>query len=232
MKKLCIIPARGGSKRIPLKNIKNFCGKPIITYSIQAALDSQLFDEVMVSTDDGDIANIAQTSGASVPYMRSKKNSDDFATTFDVIEEVLAFYKSKNQFFDSVCCIYPCAPFVTAEGLHSSLKVLTDGDFDSVFPVIQFSFPIQRALKLSGEKASYFYPEHSLSRSQDLKPSYHDAGQYYWIRVNVLERKKSIVTDNSGVVIISELQGQDIDNETDWKIAELKYQLTAGNARS
>ena len=147
MTKLCIIPARGGSKRIPKKNIKLFLGKPIIAYSIEAAIESKLFDVVMVSTDDDEIKEIAISYGASVPFLRSKKNSDDFATTYDVIEEVLLKYKEVGENFEIACCIYSCAPFVTKEKLNESLKLLNTNKYDSVFPVIQFEFPIQRALK-------------------------------------------------------------------------------------
>lgn len=225
MSNLCIIPARGGSKRIPRKNIKPFLGKPIIAYSIEAALKSKLFDEVMVSTDDFEIAAIAKKYGASVPFMRSDKTSNDFATTFDVIYEVLLEYKLLNKKFDFGCCIYPCAPFVTKEKLAESFRLLMGKNFDSVFPIIPFSFPIQRALKENEQKVSFFYPKYSLTRSQDLEKSYHDAGQFYWLNTNICMEKKEIITDNSGSVILTELEGQDIDNEIDWKLAELKYEI-------
>ncbi|RUT70416.1 pseudaminic acid cytidylyltransferase [Flavobacterium cupreum] len=225
MSNLCIIPARGGSKRIPRKNIKPFLGKPIIAYSIEAAINSGLFDEVMVSTDDSEIAEIANKYGATVPFLRTEKASSDFATTFDVIEEVVAQYEAINRNFDFICCLYACAPFVTSDKLSESLKMLETQEYDSVFPVIPFGFPIQRALKLEGEKINFFYPEFSLSRSQDLEKSYHDAGQFYWMNINRCLKKKKIVTNNSGCIIISEIEGQDIDNHIDWKLAELKYEL-------
>jgi pseudaminic acid cytidylyltransferase len=225
MSNLCIIPARGGSKRIPRKNIKSFLGKPIIAYSIEAAINSGLFNEVMVSTDDYEIAEIANKYGATVPFFRTEKTSTDFATTFDVIEEVVEKYQAINRNFDFICCLYACAPFVTSDRLSESLKMLEKQDYDSVFPVIPFGFPIQRALKFEGEKINFFYPEFSLSRSQDLERSYHDAGQFYWMNVSRCLKEKKIVTNNSGSIIISEMEGQDIDNHIDWKLAELKYEL-------
>jgi pseudaminic acid cytidylyltransferase len=226
MGNICIIPARGGSKRIPRKNIKHFLGKPIIAYSIEAALKSALFDEVMVSTDDSEIAEIAKRYGAKVPFLRTEKNSNDFATTYDVVEEVILKYQTLGLSFEHTCCLYSCAPFVTKDKLIESFKFMLDNNFDSVFQVMTFGFPVQRALKLNvDKKISFFYPEYSLSRSQDLVPSYHDAGQFYWMETENCIVEKRIVTNNTGCVIISEIEGQDIDNEIDWKLAELKYEL-------
>ena len=225
MANLCIIPARGGSKRIPKKNIKLFLGKPIIAYSIKAALNSKLFDEVMVSTDDNEIAKIAIQHGAKVPFMRSEKTANDFATTFDVIFEVLKDYDLLNKKFNYSCCIYPCAPFVTKEKLTASFEILQQNNFDSVFPIIPFGFPIQRALKQKDLKVSFFYPEFDITRSQDLEKSFHDAGQFYWLNTLACNKKNKIITNNSGSIILSELEGQDIDNEVDWKLAELKYEI-------
>ena len=225
MANICIIPARGGSKRIPRKNIKLFLGTPIILYSIKAALDSQLFDEVMVSTDDVEIAEIAKKYGAQVPFMRSKKNSDDFATTYDVIEEVIQSYKYQGKEFEHLCCIYPCAPFVSSETLKLAFSELVKNNFDSVFPVIAYSFPIQRALCKKEGKISMIQQKYLNTRSQDLDESFHDAGQFYWTNTNKLLLSKQLLTSNTGGVLISELQAQDIDTETDWKLAELKYQL-------
>jgi pseudaminic acid cytidylyltransferase len=222
---LCIIPARGGSKRIPKKNIKYFFGKPIIAYSIEAAINSDLFDEVMVSTDDFEIATIAKKYGAAVPFLRSDETANDFATTFDVIQEVVKEYELLSKTFEFTCCIYACAPFVTANTLNMSLDLLLESKFDSVFPIMPFGFPIQRALKQERKKVSFFYPEFSLFRSQNLEKSYHDAGQFYWMNTAECIKKKQILTDNSGSIILSELEGQDIDNEVDWKLAELKYEL-------
>jgi len=225
MGNICVIPARGGSKRIPRKNIKEFLGKPIIAYSIQAALDSGLFDEVMVSTDDLEIADIAKKYGAKVPFMRSAKNSDDFATTFDVIEEVINYYKDQSIEFDNLCCLYSCAPFVSPKVLLRAYNQLTKKEFDTVFPIIAYSFPIQRALRVNQGKVSMILEANLNIRSQDLEERFHDAGQFYWCNtIEVLKRKK-ILTPNSGGIIITELEAQDIDTETDWKLAELKYKL-------
>jgi len=225
MAKLCIIPARGGSKRIPKKNINFFLGKPIIAYSIEAALNSGLFDAVMVSTDDAEIAEIAKNYGAKVPFMRSNKTADDYATTFEVIEEVLLQYQKINEVFEYTCCLYACAPFVTEVKLKEAFNLLQNKKFDSVFPLMPFGFPIQRALQKKENKVSFFYPEYSLTRSQDLETSFHDAGQFYWLNTAVCLEQRQILTNNSGSIVLSELEGQDIDTEVDWKLAELKYEL-------
>lgn len=223
MSNIAIIPARGGSKRIPQKNIKPFCNKPIIAYSIEAALASNLFDEVMVSTDDERIATIALQFGASVPFMRSAKNADDFATTLDVLNEVIQQYSLLERRFEYGCCIYPTAPFVTNTILHTAFNTMKEDGFDSVFPVVKYSYPIWRSLKIENGRPSMWWPENMLKRSQDLPPSYHDAGQFYWFNTNKIENAASLFTDNSGVIIIDELHVQDIDNLEDWKLAEIKY---------
>jgi N-acylneuraminate cytidylyltransferase len=224
-KNLCIIPARGGSKRIPRKNIKNFLGKPIIAYSIKAALQSKLFDEVMVSTDDEKIADIAKQYGANVPFLRSKSNSDDFATTLDVINEVIESYRKQGRNFDYVCCLYPTAPFTTESKLKQAFFKLQDENLDAVFPVMAFSYPIQRSLKIEDNKISFFYPEFKNCRSQDIEEAFHDSGQFYFFKMEAFLKNKSIFTENTGGIIISQMEAQDIDNETDWKIAEIKYEL-------
>lgn len=226
MSNLAIIPARGGSKRIPRKNIKLFLGKPIIAYSIEAAINSDLFDEVMVSTDDAEIVEIAIQYGAKVPFMRSEKTSNDFATTFDVVEEVINSYKEKEIEYENVCCIYPCAPFVIEQKLKEAYDLFVKEHFDAVFPVVQFGFPIQRALNMDDSgKISFIYPEYALTRSQDLLSSYHDAGQFYWMSTETCMQQQKIITANTGSIVITELEGQDIDNDLDWKLAELKYEL-------
>jgi len=223
MPRLAIIPARGGSKRIPRKNIRDFHGKPIIAYSIETALNSGLFDEVMVSTDDEEIADIAGQYGAKVPFLRSEQNSDDTASTLAVILEVLEKYKEFGLEFEKVCCIYPTAPLIKAEDLNAGLELLS-GDIASVFPVMPFSFPILRSLKVSEDHfVSMNWPEHSQTRSQDLAPAYHDAGQWYWLRPDLI--KDSLYTDKSKVIILSEMDVQDIDNDSDWKMAEMKWSL-------
>lgn len=225
MASLAIIPARSGSKRIPGKNIKDFFGKPVIAYSIQVALDCGLFDEVMVSTDDLEIAEIAKVHGAQVPFLRSEKNSDDHATTFEVIKEVLTTYRTKlNRSFDQLCCIYPAAPLITDSQLKKGFEKLTSGKFDSVFPVVDFGYPVWRGMELSESgKMNFIWPEFLNSRSQDLKKVYHDAGQWYWM--NVASMGSSVFTDNSSSIILKEEEVQDIDNPSDWKLAELKYQM-------
>lgn len=225
MNKLCIIPARGGSKRIPRKNIKLFLDKPIIAYSIEAAINSELFDEVMVSTDDNEIAEIALKYGATVPFMRSSKASNDFATTYDVIEEVLNKYKEEKKTFDYACCIYACAPLISVLNLKLSFEQLILKNLDSIFPIILNGYPIQRSLKVRDEKVNFVYPEYILTRSQDLEETFHDAGQFYWVKTKKCLEKKQLVTENSGSIILSELEAQDIDNDIDWKLAELKFQL-------
>lgn len=226
MYKLCIIPARGGSKRIPRKNIKEFLGKPIIAYSIEAALQSNLFDEVMVSTDDNEIAEIAKKYGAKVPFLRSEENANDYATTVDVINEVLQQYKKISKSFKAACCIYPTAPFVSENKLKEAFDLLEINNYDCVFPVMEFSFPIQRALKKdSNNKMELFQPEHLNSRSQDLEKAYHDSGQFYWFKTKEILEKGKLWTDNTGVIVIKESEGQDIDTLEDWKLAEIKYKL-------
>lgn len=218
MSNLAIIPARGGSKRIPRKNIKDFFGKPIIAYSIQAAIDSGLFDEIIVSTDDMEIAQIAKQFGASVPFMRSSQAADDHATLADVIDEVKDSYLKLNKEFKYICCILPTAPLITKENIEKGYSVLTKKDADSVRPVVCFSYPIQRAVKMNNGKVEMFYSEYKNTRSQDLEPAYHDAGQFYWMRFD-----SGLRGSNKYGFEIPESQVQDIDTEEDWNIAEIKY---------
>lgn len=224
-KRLAIITARGGSKRIPHKNIREFCGKPIIEYSIEAALASGVFDEVMVSTDDEKIAQIAKKAGATIPFLRSAETSNDFATTADVIMEVLAQYEKQGKDYDVACCIYPTAPFITSEKLKSAVMLLENKNYDSVMPVAEFSFPPLRGMVMEEDKISYKWEEFSMMRSQDLEKIYHDVGQFYVFDVEKFKESKKLVTKNTGALVIDELEMQDIDNEVDWKLAELKYQL-------
>lgn len=226
MKNLCIIPARGGSKRIPRKNIKDFLGKPIIAYSIEVALKSGLFQEVMVSTDDEEIAEISKKFGAKVPFLRSEKTSTDFATTLDVIKEVLASYRKLGPEYDYVCCIYPTAPLVKIEHLNEGFIRLTKEKRDCVFPVVPFSYPIWRGLRIKDNLTEMIWKGHEKSRSQDLEQVYHDAGQWYWFKPSNIN--DSLWTNNTSSVVLSETEVQDIDNETDWKLAEMKYELLQG----
>ncbi len=225
MKTLAMITARGGSKRIPRKNIKEFNGKPIMAYSIEAAIQSGVFDEVMVSTDDEEIADIARKYGASVPFFRSEKTSNDFATTVDVIDEVVREYHSRGKDFDIFACIYPTAPFVTAERLKEAVEKLSSSDADSLIPVVRFSYPPQRAMEIHDGKLVFRHPENLSTRSQDLEPHYHDAGQFYIARTESFLKNKGIMVGQILPIELSELEVQDIDNEVDWKLAEMKYKL-------
>ena len=225
MKTLVMITARGGSKRIPRKNIKEFNGKPIIAYSIEAALSSGVFDEVMVSTDDEEIAEIAKKYGAKVPFFRSEKTANDFATTVDVIEEVLNTYKERGEEFDIFCCIYPTAPFITAQRLKDAVEELSKSDADSLIPVVRFSYPPQRAMEVHDGKLVFRQPENLSKRSQDLEPHFHDAGQFYVVRSESFFKNRGIMVGDILPMELSELEVQDIDNEVDWKLAELKYNL-------
>lgn len=220
---IAIITARGGSKRIPRKNIKHFCGKPIIAYSIEAALTSDLFEEVMVSTDDAEIAAIAKQYGAEVPFYRSTGNSDDYASTADVIKEVIGEYEKRGRSFEVVCCIYPTAPFITGEKLRNAYHTLGK-TVDAVIPVTRFSYPPQRAFIFTDQKLQYKWPEYEKKRSQDLEPFYHDAGQFYFMKTDAFKAQNSLITKQIAPLIIPDIEVQDIDNEEDWQIAELKYQ--------
>ena len=220
-KSVAIITARGGSKRIPHKNIRDFCGKPIISYSIEAALSSGVFDEVMVSTDDEAIASIARSFGAAVPFMRSAESANDYASTDDVIAEVLRTYEAGGTRFDRFCCIYPTAPFVTAEKLKNAMALLDPAE--SVMPVVAFSYPPQRGIILENGRIRRKYPEFLTARSQDLEKMYHDCGQFYACRTDAFFRDSTTDVDDLVPMIMPEMEVQDIDTEEDWAIAELKY---------
>lgn len=224
--KIAIIPARGGSKRIAKKNIKIFFNKPIISYSINAAVESGLYDEIMVSTDSEEIALIARNYGAKVPFIRSKKNSSDYSSTVDVLIEVLDYYKKKDVNFDIATCLYPCSPLINLDNLSNSIKIIEKELVDCVFPIVKYSHPIERSLTLS--KKNIISPVSSVTnflRTQDFNNYFHDAGMFYTFDVETLYLKKTLRTNNTYGMIISELQSQDIDNESDWKLAELKYKL-------
>jgi len=225
---IAIIPARGGSKRIPGKNIRDFLGKPIISYSIEAALSSGIFDEVMVSTDSEEIAYIAKKYGASVPFKRSEINSSDNAPAADVLIEVISEYKKQNKSYDWLCCIYPTAPFVTEEKLRIAYSLIRQNDSDALLPVVSFSYPPLRCLVINNSFIEMLWPENINKRSQDLETLYHDVGQFYFYRTEALLRDKVQYCKNTIPMILSELEVQDIDNEDDWKLAELKYRLITG----
>lgn len=224
MKNIAIIPARGGSKRIPRKNIKLFMGKPIIAYSIEAALQSELFDEVMVSTDDEEIAKTVRKYGAKVPFMRSPETSNDYAGTDDVILEVLRKYKEQGQEFETVCCIYSTAPFVTPERLQEAYEKI-NSEIDSVFTCVAYSYPVQRSLHIVDGRIAMVNPEYKNARSQDLEPIYHDAGQFYFSRTNPFVESRTFWGKNTAGLVLSELEVQDLDTLTDWVLAEMKYGL-------
>lgn len=229
---LAIITARGGSKRIPRKNIKTFLGQPIIQYSIEAARNAGCFDEIMVSTDDQEIAAMSMAMGALVPFQRSTATSDDHSTTADVITEVLQEYLKMGKEFDYCCCIYPTAPFVTAEKLNNAYTVLVKTGAESVIPIVRFGFPILRSFKIEDGLVKMNWPEYMTARSQDLPPAFHDCGQFYFLRVNSFIQKKKLFTDFTIPVEMPESEVQDIDNEEDWKVAEIKYTFLQEKMRS
>ncbi len=222
---ICIITARGGSKRIPGKNIKEFLKEPIINYSIKAALNSCIFDEVMVSTDDDKIAEIAKKAGAFVPFMRSAETSGDTATTAEVILEVLEKYASLRKTFDYICCMYPTAPFITAENLKRGLQILKEKNANSVIPVVRFSYPPQRGYIVENGVLKYKWPENYPKRSQDLEPLYHDSGQFYFYKADFFIKTKGLNFEGMYPLILSDLEVQDIDTPDDWETAELKYHI-------
>lgn len=225
MSAVAIITARGGSKRIPRKNVREFLGKPILQYSIAAALESGVFEEVMVSTDDEEIAKIAMASGAVVPFFRSEATSNDYAVTADVVEEVLSTYERNGQHFEYACCIYPTAPFLKADALRSAMNILIEKQVDSVVPVVRFSFPPQRGCIIADGKLRFAHPEHMNTRSQDLEPMYHDCGQFYCLNTDAFRKQRRMVMEDTVPYIQDEMYVQDIDTEDDWRIAEMKMSI-------
>jgi N-acylneuraminate cytidylyltransferase len=227
--KLAVVTARGGSKRIPRKNVRLFRGKPMIQWPLEAALKSSLFDEVMVSTDDEEIAEIAVSLGASVPFLRTEETSNDTSTTSDVLKEVLEAYSRLDETFDLTCCLYGAAPFVTAEVLQNSHDVLVKSAFDVLMPVCSFGYPIWRSLSRdSVGRVMLNWPENLNKRSQDLPPAYHDVGQFYWFRTQAFLRDGVLLGRNTGSIVLPEGQVQDIDTEEDWLMAEMKHKRAFG----
>lgn len=222
---VAIITARGGSKRIPKKNIKYFMGKPMLAYAIEAAKDSGIFDEIMISTDSEEIADVARKYGAEIPFMRSERTSNDFATTYDVLEEVIAEYRKNSKKFDAVCCIYPCVPFLTSKTLKESYSKFLEGDFDALQPVCTYPAPIEWAMRLKNGQLIPDSPERLTIRSQDLQQAYFDAGMFYFCKTDVLLTEKTLVPKNTAGYVIDESECQDIDTPDDWKMAEMKYKL-------
>ena len=223
---IAIIPARGGSKRIPRKNIKNFHGKPMIAYSIDAAIRSCCFDKIIVSTDDRETADIALKYGAEVPFLRPRDIADDFATTLDVMQHAITWCKDQDWHVDQVCCIYATAPFILPEDIMRGLEELSDDSVQYVFSATKFPFAIQRAISLNDSGAvSMFSPDYVDTRSQDLPEAYHDAGQFYWGKAAAYLAGKAIFYEHSRAIILPKKRVQDIDTPEDWELAELLFSV-------
>jgi len=222
--KVAVIIARGGSKRIPRKNIKLFHGLPIMAYSIKTAIESKLFDRVIISTDDAEIADIAEKFHAEVPFIRSAELSNDHATTIDVMADAVHQLKLAPQ--DLVCCIYATAPFLVSDDLLKAFALLNQHNTEVIFSATAFPFPIQRAITLDKKQTvTMLNPEHLTTRSQDLEETFHDAGQFYLATADFFSQQKAIFSNKSKVVILPNYRVVDIDSEEDWKRAELMYQL-------
>lgn len=230
-KKRCIaiIPARGGSKRILRKNIKLFRGKPILEWSIQAALNSGVFDVIMVSTDDLEIADFARSCGASVPFLRSAQASSDYATTVDVLIEVIEQFAQDEAHFDLGCCLYPTAPFVQSRDIMEGKAELLAGSYDVVIPVARFDYPIWRSLsRLQNGRITQNFPNNESARSQDLPAAFHDAGQWYWFNIEYLRMNRKLFGPNTGSILLAQTMVQDIDTPEDWVLAEWKHERLFG----
>jgi N-acylneuraminate cytidylyltransferase len=224
--RLCVIPARGGSKRIPRKNIKEFYGQPIISYSIKAARASKCFDRIIVSTDDAEIAEVAKSFGADVPFLRPKHLSDDYAGTGAVTKHAIEWFEAKGHAISDVCCIYATAPFVQSESIAKAHLKMEQEKADYCFTVTNFAAPIQRALKITkNNRLDMFYPEAYVQRSQDLDEAWHDAGQFYWGKSAAFKQQKIIFSEDSTPYVLESYLVQDIDTLEDWKRAELMYQV-------
>lgn len=223
---IAIIPARGGSKRIPRKNIKIFHGKPIIAYSIEAALKSRCFDRIIVSTDDQEIADAALKYGAEVPFLRPAAIADHYATTMDVMEHAIQYLTKENIIPELICCIYATAPFILADDLRKGLCILNDPKVEYAFSATSFPFPIQRAIKLTGQgDVKMFSEQYADTRSQDLVEAYHDAGQFYWGRTSAFIARKAIFAEHSKVILLPRKRVQDIDTVEDWELAEALFSV-------
>ncbi len=223
---IAIIPARGGSKRIPQKNIKLFCGKPIIAYSIMTAQKTKLFDRIIVSTDDHQIANVALEWGAEIPFMRPQHLADDYTTTLDVINHAINWLNKNDVVHDHACCIYATAPFVRISDLKKGYELLKNNDTNFSFPVTTFPSSIFRALKLTENNTlKMFWPEHLNTRTQDLAEAYHDVGQFYWGKTEAFLKTRTILNEHSSPVVIPRYLAQDIDTPEDWEQAELIYTI-------
>ena len=222
--KIAVIPARGGSKRIPRKNIKNFCGKPMIAWSIEVAIKSNCFDRIIVSTDDSEIAEIAKKYGADVPFIRPEELADDYTGTNDVVRHTIEWLINHEIHPDEVCCIYATAPFVQAEDLQKAYIKLSENKCNYVFSATSYAFPIQRAIKIFADnRMEMFCPEYENTRSQDLDEAYHDAGQFYWGTTIAWLNQDSVFNLNSMAYILPRYRVQDIDTLEDWQRAELMF---------
>lgn len=229
MKKvLAIIPARGGSKRIKKKNIKPFLGKPIILWVIDKLNKINIFDEIMVSTDNEEIAELCISQGVKVPFKRSKKNSNDFATTADLVDEVLMDYEKLDFFFDLTCCVYATSALLQESDLINGFKKINNNKYDSIIPITEFTYPVQRSLKIKDDIVNFQNKKYALSRSQDLKKMYHDAGMWYWLNTKKFLKNKKLITNRTGFVEIPPSRVQDIDNHHDWDLAEIKMRKIMG----
>ena len=226
--KVALIPARGGSKRIPKKNIKDFMGKPIIDYSVQAALHANSIDRVIVSTDCPLIAKVAEDCGAEVPFVRPSDISDDLASTHDVMLHAVKWLEENGGVSD-LCCIYPTAPFLTSDDLDAAYKNFSENEYDYVFSGTEFEYPIQRALKFDGKTVEMFAKDHLHSRSQDLTPSYHDAGQFYWCNPEAIKNNIQIFEGASSIYLMDRSRVQDIDTISDWTFAEKLFKISRLN---
>lgn len=219
--RLAVIPARGGSKRIPRKNIRPFSGKPMIAWSIEAALQSGCFDQVIVSTDDAEIASVARQHGAEAPFMRPAELSDDYTGTIPVIRHAIEWFQQQGIAAEKVCCIYATAPFVRVEDIRKGLEILDTTDCSYAFSVTSYAFPIQRAIRIStDQRVEMFHPEHFKTRSQDLVAAYHDAGQFYWGQSSAWLAGEPIFSPAAVPVILPRHRVQDIDTPEDWARAE------------
>ena len=221
---VAVIPARGGSKRIPRKNIKFFLGKPIIAYSIAAARESNLFDRVLVSTDDIEITEVAEHYGAEVPFSRPAELADDYTGTDEVFVHALEWLIDNNKNYDYACCIYPAAPLLNLDFLKKGLEMLREKEATSAFSVTTYAYPISRSLKINKiNRLEMLWKEYSETRSQDLPVTYHDAGQFYWVNVKKYLKEKKLFSTDSIPVIIPRFLVQDIDTMQDWEFAEKLY---------
>jgi pseudaminic acid cytidylyltransferase len=224
VKAIAIIPARGGSKRIPKKNIKSFHGKPLIAYSIETALESKLFSKVVVTTDDKEIAKVAKEYGADVPFVRPPELSDDYTGTAEVIKHAVEFLKQSGEEFDYVCTIYATAPLLRSQYLVEGFEKIKSNDIGMVFSATSMPFPIQRTFKIVDNKCEMFTPEHYYSRSQDLEEAFQDAGQFYWEKRDRELRDIAFGKDSMPVILPRHLV-QDIDTIEDWQRAEYMYEV-------